>query len=372
MSVALDNITSTSAPPSQSVVHAARFQWDLLATAKYHSSPGARVRRCATFTVGEDNSARVIRTPKGPRIQGLNGCGAHHVCPRCAVTYRGEWTAKVKWLMSYNGKLGRRAYFFTGTVPHHAQDAAGPMIEALSAAWNSSFSGRSRRQLRRLGFAGYAKALDYTVGGAGHHLHLHAILWFDEELAAEDLATLNAGLFGRWSRSVARSLGRECTREAFYIEPVDDELATADYVAKMCGVPIGADQRPDQDRQGADDLGRPSGHDPSGRRRRPGRHRNLAPVFRGHQGAPRHRAVTRDARTDEGPRGRGARGARGVAHGATLGLSGHPRRELYSPCWWSWLQSRAGPWLTECQEAFDAAATMTGHELRELVLFALG
>ena len=73
--------------------------------------------------------------------------------------------------------------------------------------------------------------------GAGHHLHLHAILWFDRELTPEELATLNIGLFGRWSRSVDRSLGRECSREAFYIEPVDDALAASDYVAKMCGMP---------------------------------------------------------------------------------------------------------------------------------------
>ena len=236
---ALDNVTDTSAPTKQSLIHEARFAWDLLGAAKVNSPADHRIRKCATFTVGEGNTATVIKSPKGPRIQGLNGCGAHHVCPRCAVTYRGEWTQKIRWLMSENGKLKRRAYFFTGTVPHNAGDAPGPMISALSAAWNASFSGRSRKRLRELGFVGYAKALDYTVGGAGHHLHLHAILWFDDELSQEDLATLNGGLFGRWSRSVSRSLGgRECTRQAFYIEPVDDELAASDYVSKMCGVPL--------------------------------------------------------------------------------------------------------------------------------------
>ena len=371
MSVALDNITSTSAPPSQSVVHAARFQWDLLATAKYHSSPGARVRRCATFTVGEDNNARVIRTPKGPRIQGLNGCGAHHVCPRCAVTYRGEWTAKVKWLMSYNGKLGRRAYFFTGTVPHHAQDAAGPMIEALSAAWNASFSGRSRRQLRRLGFAGYAKALDYTVGGAGHHLHLHAILWFDEELAAEDLATLNAGLFGRWSRSVSRSLGRECTREAFYIEPVDDELATADYVAKMCGVPLELTSALTKAGKGRTiwgvlrDMTLAAGDvdlvDVA-------IWRQYSDAIKGRRGIELSRemhALMKDRVAEE-------REEPEVILTVPRSVYRVIRSESLQPLLVELVESRAGPWLTECQEAFDAAATMTGHELRELVLFALG
>ncbi len=106
-------------------------------------APSHRVRACASFTVGENNTASIVETAKGPRFRGLNACGAHHVCPRCAMTYRARWADKVRWLMHENGRLKRRAYFFTGTVPHHLGDPPEPMIRALSSAWNASFSGRS-------------------------------------------------------------------------------------------------------------------------------------------------------------------------------------------------------------------------------------
>lgn len=233
----LDNLTNYSSAPVPSSVRGAQHWWDLLETAKHLSESRHRVRSCACFTVGEHNQAQVIATTSGPRFRGLNRCGAHHVCPRCARAYRAEKAAEIAWLMGENGKRGRKAYFFTGTVPHHEGDPPGPMLEALSKAWNGTFSGRGRAQLQDLGLAGYVRAVDYTVGGHGHHLHLHAILWFDRELTPEELAIQNVGLYGRWSRAVERVLGRPCDRKAFYLEPVSQDMACADYVAKVCGIP---------------------------------------------------------------------------------------------------------------------------------------
>ena len=93
----LDNITNYSSAPAPASCRGAQHEWDLLETAKVLSESRDRVRSCACFPVGENNKAQVVETTSGPRFRGLNRCGAHHVCPRCARSYRAKRAAEIAW-----------------------------------------------------------------------------------------------------------------------------------------------------------------------------------------------------------------------------------------------------------------------------------
>lgn len=180
----------------------------------------------------------LLRSSSGvASFDGLQSCGSVWSCPVCAVKImkhrQGELRQAVKaW--GDSGSIG----LLTLTMRHNKGDALKDLWDGLSKAWKSVISGRNWQKLRTdFGLKHIVRAVEVTQGPNGWHVHMHALLFFDEILSprlAEPI--IFARIFERWEKALERlgfALPLTIAQDFRLVGSNDDGRYVAEYLAKM-------------------------------------------------------------------------------------------------------------------------------------------
>lgn len=214
----LDNRWSSSSPSTESDAAEAarkRREWRKTSHARQaylwtHSSIKS-IRLCGRSSLGGSVDLRLGDSGVAT-FGGLARCSSH-ACPRCsgalAATRRGELAEAIR----EHKRRGGHFALLTLTMRHDDGADLAEFWGALSVAWNAVNSGKMwQRERAEFGIVGFTRAVELMVkpgrrGGwdnADPHLHTHVVLFLDRPLDELGRARLEAGIVGRWIRSLER------------------------------------------------------------------------------------------------------------------------------------------------------------------------
>jgi len=165
--------------------------------------------RCCGSVRHEQGLAELWRGDAGRvHVRGLTRCGSPWECPTCASRIGRQRAAELDLLATKHRAAGGELYHVTLTVAHEAGMPLKPLRAHVAHAWRSCITGKPwLKMCARLGFVGFARALDVTVGGAnGWHPHLHVLLFVDRPASDEQLLEVTEWLYARWARAVVRPM----------------------------------------------------------------------------------------------------------------------------------------------------------------------
>ena len=160
---------------------------------------------------------------------GIKSCGSVWSCPVCASRIGHRRGHELTDAIAEAQARGWRVVFATATVPHGIQHRLEDVRAALVESWRFLFMGNPwKRQAARVGFRGQVKAVEVTVGDAGWHPHIHALLFLEGDIGEAAFQELAEWMRLRWERKVrawwmdergggrtlrARHLGRKIPRD---------------------------------------------------------------------------------------------------------------------------------------------------------------
>lgn len=195
-----------------------------------------RLMHCGHTPAG--GGVALIRSASGlASFDGLQSCASVWSCPVCAVKImkhrQGELTQAVKsW--GDSGSIG----LLTLTMRHKREDGLKELWDGLSKAWRAVTSGRNWQKLRgEFGLKHVVRAVEVTLGPSGWHVHIHALLFFDEILSGKiHQPVIFSRLFERWESALERlgfALPLAVAQDFQLVASADGGKAVAEYLAKM-------------------------------------------------------------------------------------------------------------------------------------------
>jgi hypothetical protein len=141
-------------------------------------------------------------------LRGVVKCKSGHGCPDCAQQKRVEAAHQVKHVVSRWRQDGGTLGLLTLTMRHKHGDDLQFLVEVLLLAWRFLTTGSPWTRLRtRLGIQHLVRGLDVTLGAAGWHPHIHALVFARGEDPDDGAASLaRARLAERWILCLRRAL----------------------------------------------------------------------------------------------------------------------------------------------------------------------
>lgn len=229
-----------------------------LRAALWETSTLHSVRACGRNMRGdldEENGVAVKRAEASAGYGHLATCGSPWACPRCTAVISVQRAEQIKRAIDHHTGTGGSVYFLTLTMRHNRGHHLAEEWDALSAGWRSVFGGpawvgrkgRPRKDGTRLvtigdrdrhGVLGTVRTVEATHGEAGWHLHIHALLFFQDAEPFTDRDTeqrFGDRLFERWSRGVQNAgLPAPLREHGLDLRRVADggEQFLADYLTK--------------------------------------------------------------------------------------------------------------------------------------------
>lgn len=171
----------------------------------------ARLRACGRRTHGGAGGPmlRGVTADDGRHagVAGLQSCGSPWACPVCSRRIARARARDVRQVAQAVADHGGCAALVTLTMRHRPGQPLSELWEALSDAWGCVTSGAHwKRDKAALGVLGWARTVEATHGENGWHLHIHAVVFFDEPISLELMGVdhLAGGMFDRWQRSLGR------------------------------------------------------------------------------------------------------------------------------------------------------------------------
>ena len=169
----------------------------------WESSPIRRVQWCGRLPGRRPTGSRAlpeIRTAEGNTCywSGVARCGSVWACPVCSAKIRHERTLEVeagmrRWLSEDNSVV-----FFTLTMPHDFGEPCRALMDTISQAFSSVFSGRPyKRDRDRFGIVHSFRAWDATHGKNGWHPHIHGALFVKGRLDRAEIGELEESVLPR-------------------------------------------------------------------------------------------------------------------------------------------------------------------------------
>jgi hypothetical protein len=226
-----------------------------------------RVRSCCAHGVlpGGDVTVRASGAGADRRagFGGLATCGSVWACPVCAQKIAARRVEELIAAAAAWVALGGSLALLTLTMRHRKGQALGELWDSLGAAWHGATSGRAwesdhashgapitRRVVSgsRAGErvtetrVGFVRTVEATVGEAGWHLHVHALLFVSGESTPLSVRRLGRSMFGRWSAVlVARGLDAPTDRRGQSCEliPGSDSADVGRYLVKAAAWEVG-------------------------------------------------------------------------------------------------------------------------------------
>jgi len=180
------------------------------------------VRRTATRESGD--------TYKHAHYRGLLRCGSVWECPVCAMQIRAERADELKRAVQFWGPAN--VAMLSLTVRHGLGDDLRETRRGLAEAFQRFIRGKPwGRFCEKFGLAHHVRAVEVTHGAHGWHPHLHALLFLETPLSAEELEAATAWFHDRWRNCVSRALGPEFVPNEHGVDL--RESKRADYLAKF-------------------------------------------------------------------------------------------------------------------------------------------
>ena len=145
----------------------------------------------------------------GVLISNVQTCGRQY-CPVCGPRIRSRRGREVELLAHALGQQGYRALRVDWTHAHDLGTSLAAQAECQRALFKILGTGRRAlsQQLGRHGeYAGGRRALDYTYGAAGHHLHAHSVLFLNTAATLEDLQDLIGVAYRQAAAQVGLTVG---------------------------------------------------------------------------------------------------------------------------------------------------------------------
>ncbi len=186
---------STLTEPPRRARYARRgVLWDL--------SSLERIRKCGRVSHLPGGSVAVRLTEGVAGFAGLTSCGSVWADPVCNAKVMSRRAVEIGAAVALWQSQGGAVAFATFTMRHHSWQRLATLWDALSKAWHSVTAGKQWvKDQQRHDVAGFLRMVEVTQGRRnGWHVHVHALLFLEDEPEPAALAQLHDRMVGRWTR----------------------------------------------------------------------------------------------------------------------------------------------------------------------------
>lgn len=170
-----------------------------------------RARKCGHVTAGRPGGGpglRLTADPGGATVAGFSGlvtCGSVWACPVCAAKIATRRADELADVMRYALEQGCKASMVTLTMRHHEGQSLKGCWDALSSAWGAVTSGKQWvGDSAAFGLRGWVKAVEVTRGRNGWHVHVHALMIWDQPVTLQVAQHVADRMWARWNRALMR------------------------------------------------------------------------------------------------------------------------------------------------------------------------
>lgn len=175
-----------------------------------------RVGKCGWVTVGPGGTGeggpglRVSPDPRGGAdiagFSGLATCSSVWACPVCSAKIATRRADELADFMRVALERGCSATLVTLTMRHHEGQRLEDCWDALAKAWAGVTSGKQwATDKAAYGLRGWVKAVEVTRGKSGWHVHIHALMIWDDDVSLADAKHVGRRMWQRWDRALGRS-----------------------------------------------------------------------------------------------------------------------------------------------------------------------
>lgn len=201
----LENIANNSAPtPLDEVSEARKDRWQARGFL-WQESTITRVRGCGRHSIRPDGSVQVRDNGAAVGYSGLASCGSVWSCPVCNSKINAVRRLELGVMVNAADAQGMGMAFGAKTLRHTSRQSLAGLWPHQSAAWNAVTVDKSVRRIRDdLGFLGYTRAAEVTIGLNGWHPHVHPLYFFEKPVTADRLEELQGAEFSAWSNKLQR------------------------------------------------------------------------------------------------------------------------------------------------------------------------
>ena len=187
-----------------------RQQFALLEVARHLYPEDARLHNCHQVRVSVSSPLGVYALSDGRLVlSNAQTCGRAY-CPVCGPRIRSRRGHELVAIAQTLAAQGFRVLRVDWTHAHERGTSMATQVQAQQSLFGRLTSGKRGlgQQLKRLGeYAGGRRALDYTYGREGHHLHAHSVLFVRTDAPPEEVEQILRGLYGAAARHVGLRVG---------------------------------------------------------------------------------------------------------------------------------------------------------------------
>jgi len=169
------------------------------------------VRDCGHVSINGEGSGPALRltaADKGGNVAGLSGlahCGSVWACPVCAAKIATRRAEELADVMRVALERGCAASMVTLTMRHHQGQSLADCWAALSKGWRAVTTGKQwTTDADAAGLVGWVKAVEVTHGKNGWHVHVHALLIWEQAIDQERADVIGERMWQRWTRALQR------------------------------------------------------------------------------------------------------------------------------------------------------------------------
>jgi hypothetical protein len=173
-----------------------RHQWEALRVLRKISTL-PRIKKCRHLPSGE--GVTVARRGDRAHYSGLQTCGSVWACPVCSAKIQAERGEELLHAVENAHARGLKIALLTLTMRHRAHHRLTDLWDALSPAWQAALTtDRAVRRARTtVGLVGWVRRVEATYGQNGWHLHVHALLFYED---GSNLGDLREAIWAGWLR----------------------------------------------------------------------------------------------------------------------------------------------------------------------------
>lgn len=197
-----------------------------------------QVTRCARCGRGVLGSAVGVKINDGvAHFSGLETCGSIWFCPVCQAKIRVRRGDEIAAGAANHLAAGGDLKWLTATLRHDEGDTLARTLGLITDGWRALWTGsQSTTDRRRYGSMGHIAVKEVTHGGNGWHPHVHAVVFLERVITAEEHFEWWCRLRDRWDRFLLKSGWQACDPRyglRFDFVNLDRTQALAAYLAKL-------------------------------------------------------------------------------------------------------------------------------------------